>query len=250
VPRPNFPRVAPFEVGPLEFRDLRTVSGIASARASAAFYRALVTDWEDGMPPERERTGLCDADQERASRALDRYEGLNARRAERGARALTWDEFEQRGGTVEHDGDPDPRLPLVRLAVRRSGRWVGIVSILNIRRESDPGVNPIQVSAYGVVGVLPARGENRFRLWGRIYRRLLLTDLSLANGRVLDLVEWRFPTESRRHRFRPRSWNGLGEVFAELRGDGSDVEETRTIEDPEAPARIRRRLLVASSGAN
>lgn len=231
MPRPTLPIVQPFEIPSLGFRiwDLRSMGGAAQGDVLNAFKRAILTDWEDKMPAERNRSGFCADDPERRRRRIQRWEAASASNPD-----LTWDEFEQGGQTVETDADVDPRRPQLMLGVMRDGAVVGAISLINIRQVL---VTPqqIQVRAYAVVGIRIPQPLNQHRIWGQVYRYILLNELPLGDGRTLDVFEWTFPTGLDVCRFEPRSWNGLSDLFDELRG--ADITMRN---DGQAVASIRR----------
>lgn len=235
MPGPRMPRVRPFRIAAFGYRfvDMRELNDRQQGRAENAWVRYLIEEYESQMDSRREKMGLCNWDLGMQERLLKRFERIKARRPN-----LTWDDFEQAGGTYEYDHHGDPRLRQLDLAiVTDDNRIVGKMPIRNIEVERDADGN-LTASFQGTPGVAIPDGFTRAQTWARIYYHLLENDLTFRNGRVLDLVEVRFPVDLPGYRFRPRPWNDLGDMLRILRRRAV-VEELAT-EEVDTPKRFRR----------
>ena len=121
-----------------------------SSLAENKFEIALSEEWgvsSSESSQDFEYNGLCGTSDGKHSRSVDRY--IEARDLDP---SLTWDDFENNGGTVEDDSDIDPRLDLIVFTIYHEGILSGKFGIYNmsiIGEES--GVN--LYSAYGVIGI-------------------------------------------------------------------------------------------------
>ncbi len=236
MPRPELPIVQSFEIRPLGLHlyDVRSMSSADQADAMIGFRAALLDDWENKMPAERKRAGLCADDLDRRRRRLQRWKAATTADPN-----LTWDAFEQSGATVETDADRDPRHPQLLLGVRRGDLVVGAVSLININRVNITAKH-IRARACCVIGIRVPPLMNQQRIWGQVYRYMLFNQLPLADQRSLEFFEWTFPTGLDVYRFEPRPWNGLSDMFDELTGPDTirtdidwAVSSIRRIDAPE-----------------
>lgn len=235
MPRPELPRVSPFNIPGTGYRfvDKRSLSEASQSAATIQWRRWLVDEYETRMDSRREKVGLCDDDMRRENRLHLHYMRIKERRPD-----YTWDDFEQDGHTYEYDHERDPRLPKIDLVALDGIEVVGQMPLMNIVTErAEPG--RLTAVVQGTPGIKPPDGWRRPRLWARVYRYLLETDLEFIGGRLLDIIEFRWPQDLPPYRFRPQPWNDLGAMFDRVRE--GDFDETRADADAEAVRRIRRR---------
>jgi len=235
MPRAVTPRAAPFTVDQLGWRfvDMRDLEDRPAAleRVQARrnahlrrFYQG-VSDY-DGVD-------LCDLDQRTINAVSRRF-----RRAREQNPLLTWDEFELAGGTLVHDGCQDPRKHMLNYAVRdlNADRWIGGVHLGNFEIERDEDGN-LTATCFFWSGLPNLPGMNLAQSWVRIMRYFIRNDITLANGRVVDIVGFNFlgePWFRWRRTLNPR----LGPILADLT---PDVDEENDASDADIIRRIRRK---------
>ena len=110
---------------------------------------------------------------------------------------LTFTDHREQAGDaiVIDDSDCDPRLQIKKFLVMADPRLViGTFTLSNIIVERDEEIG-ITASAMAMPGCNPAPGQNMRQTWTGIMRHIIEEDLAIA-GRIVDFVEWRFPTRT------------------------------------------------------
>lgn len=238
MPRAVTPRAAPFTInaGPhswrfVDQRDVERANFRMFRQAQRIRNRELRRFYEgiqvyDGVD-------LCDLDQRVVDAVQRRYD-----RAVEREPGLTFDEFEERGGALVHDGCQDPRKRMLNFLVRdaNTGRWIGGIHLGNIDVERDTDGN-LQATAFFWAGLVVPDGVTDRQVWIRIMRHIVRNDITFRNGRVLDIVGFDFLGEPW-YRWARRTNPKLTEI---LSGLTADVDEENDDVDADVIRKIRRK---------
>jgi hypothetical protein len=131
-------------------------------------------------------------------------------------------------------GGLDPELPVLTATVLKDGLGHGFLSISNIRFEFD---NPrrIEASAFGLYASHPGSATAMLEESATVCTYLMDNDITLKDGRTLDIVEWELLFNSR---LRTREIIDLGPWFTKA----SEVGLGHPAMGPgeSIPARMRR----------
>jgi hypothetical protein len=131
----------------------------------------------------------------------------------------------------------DPNRPFVSLiAVNRQGRPVGGIHADDMRIERDePGL--LRARARPSPG-LPAVGiHTQYKVYGKVMRWLLANNLTLMNGKELDIVQWILP-RGRRFRWTSKGRPAMLECFSEIE---IDADRESSPDDADSPVEYRRK---------
>lgn len=167
----------------------------------------------------------------------------------------TWEDFLTEGRPdriVEDDSAPDPRLDSKQILVREvggDGEVLGLFVLYNVVIEQDR-TRQLVISSMVMPGCRAAHGFTLRETWSRIMRRILEDDWPMEDGRVLDTIEWRFPTRpGHRWKLKPEELVHDGEdegcgVCDRIVTDLSDHDRT---DEEGVPKKIRRRAVVEAT---
>lgn len=178
-------KIVPMRLGRFSVFDDRDLSdlgiGEMTRLCGRGNRRLLVLAEKDGVYE------LCGAPGGKFYRGLELY-------ATRTDPDQTWQEFVRAGGLIEGDSDMDPLKPFMLLSVFLDGEPRGKFTIINMDLEID---NPAMVegSGYGIyLSDADTIGE-MLRESAFFMREFLDRDIRMEDGRILDIVQWNFPTD-------------------------------------------------------
>lgn len=225
--RLRFPRLGGLTVGDMVLADARDLSDQAHSEAALEPIRQAWAKLQEWSTAQREEVLICANDRSvegRYNAAFDIYR--------RGRPDRTTDDFDLVYKPTYDDTDVDPRLGAISFTVSIGGTFIGLFHLYNVRLEGEMDELGVQkITAAISPSITTPRGYLDPDDVGEIMDALLLEDIPVAEAqRVIDLVQWDFPTRE------DRKWTTsfAASVFTHL------GEHERTDKD-EAPSKVRRR---------
>lgn len=130
---------------------------------------------------------MCDADERVQAEITRRWLAASERWP-----GITYEQFRENGGEVVHSGCADPRKYQLNFGIRtQADGWIGGMHLGNWEIERDEN-NQIKATALFWLGAPPAEGFTIAQTWGGVMRWLIRNDITLANGKVVDIVGFDF----------------------------------------------------------
>ena len=238
MPRPEFPRVRPFEIARLGWRfdDSRDVSTDDSDAAVAGMFTHTFDTWITSTGQDRRKhCSLNDKVVEEIERRwqLEIETNPHANR----------NDWEAAGGAVVDDVCFDPRLDTIRFVVTEAGppeRILGCWVLQNITILSETP-RELSIRAMPLAGVPAGFGMSMPETWAVIARFMIEHDLPIAGDvQVLSLDEIYIPDTNDADMV-PTSDNQLLDYWQEISPAVDEVERSTRRETPKRLRAVRKR---------
>lgn len=200
----------------LTFKDLETLED----RTQASVYGAEGRKHLLALIARTRQTKLCDVDNvSRQTRAAwETAKALNPR--------LTFSEFSEMFTPELDNSDFDSRLGNLSLGVWERGAFIGVFFLYNVSVTSEDA-SRIQVNAYPAPAIDFVNSETWAHRVFNMLTAFLDSELELADGRKLNLTEWKFPTSRDDHSWISNSGPWTEHLFNNLNGDSAIQVENR-----------------------
>lgn len=217
-------KVRPFVVSDFILRDARTVTKEVRLQVG---WSVLEEDIDRIKPG----TVLCTNDMTALNEYMNKF-----REYEKNNPGKTTDDFDLIYDPQWDDSQCDPRLGTISLVVFQRRGPVGLINLYNIKTESNTSRKQT-ISAMMMPSLDTSRGKQQPEDVRVLLKGLLEKDLTFESGKILDIIEWRFPTR------RSHTWTINDQVWSPVQDlvDDGHSGEFKLREGKPIPKSVRRR---------